>query len=124
MTYQAAVQSGKGRGRRLGFPTLNLVIPDPFPFQFGVYAAWVTVGRKRYLAAVHFGPTPTFNEKVAMLEAHLIGVSLVHTPVRVELEMVERLREVRVFKDPEGLIAQIKRDVAAARRKLNASAGS
>lgn len=37
-TFTAAVTSGLGRGRELDYPTVNLVIPDDFTLDVGVYA--------------------------------------------------------------------------------------
>jgi riboflavin kinase/FMN adenylyltransferase len=63
---------------------------------------------------VNVGPNPTFGEDHAKVEAHLAGC---HDPIYgrpLEVDFLERLRDVRRFASTEELVEQVKKDVAAA----------
>ncbi len=114
---------GEGRGKDLGFPTINMVIPDDMSLDEGVYAGWLVVdGGKPYQSAIHFGPVPTFDKVENTLEAHLIGMNDDSLPPifesEIELDIVEKIREVERFYDVEDLVIQITKDVNKARNML------
>ncbi|MDR5682610.1 MAG: YbaK/EbsC family protein [Armatimonadota bacterium] len=109
---------GKGRGRDLGFPTLNLHIPADLTIEPGIYAARVQIEGRTYEAALHYGPVPAFGEDEPSLEVHLLDTALEATPNRVEVEVVRYLRPVRWFETPQALSAQIAEDVQRSREVL------
>ena len=112
MKYSANVQSGKGRGKGLGFPTYNLVIPNELALAHGIYAAWVWLHGTRYGAAAHFGPVPTFDQAEVTLELYLLDYVDEPGVDALEFELVQFLRPVMTFDTPEALSAQIADDVA------------
>lgn len=107
---------GKGRGKLLGYPTINLEIPARLDLAEGIWAAWVTIAGKRYAAALHFGPIPTFGEQEKSLEVFLLDTTdddLAGTEnASIEVDPVARLRDILSFDSPESLARQIKNDVA------------
>jgi riboflavin kinase/FMN adenylyltransferase len=106
------VVRGDGRGRSLGFPTLNLCLDHELLPPPGVYAVWARTGDRCYPGVFHLGPRPTFDSAVLRAECHLLadpGRSLYGK--RFELIPVKYLRGVRKFKGPEALAAQIRRDI-------------
>lgn len=122
MRYAARVITGQGRGRRIGFPTLNLAIPELFPFTHGIYAGFVWIDGRRYSAAFHFGPIPTFGEATPSLEAHLIDAAIEHVPAEIEFEFVQFIREIKNFSSAAELAAHIARDVEDVRHALRKTA--
>lgn len=114
------VVAGAGRGRTLGFRTLNvgrvaehkLLPPD------GVYAVRVQTPRGPFEGMLNLGPRPTFGEGDRTIEAHLFDaeLDLYGSPVRVDF--VARLRETRRFASAAALQGQLREDEAAARRHL------
>ena len=112
LVFNLPVRTGAGRGRRIGFPTLNFPVPTE-ALAPGVYAGRID-GRA---AVFHLGPRPTFDEPRPALEGHLLG-RLVRTPRRARVELVERIRDIRRFRSPEALTARIRKDVAEAKRIL------
>lgn len=123
MRFRAQTIPGKGRGRELGFPTLNLRIPPDLALAHGIYACWVRVGEATYPGALHYGPVPAFGEDAPSLEVHLLDATLEVRPPEVEVEVVRWLRPVRSFESPGVLAAQMAEDVDQARRVLSEDAG-
>ncbi|NOZ86573.1 MAG: riboflavin biosynthesis protein RibF, partial [Deltaproteobacteria bacterium] len=66
------VKRGAGRGATLGFPTANLFMEPRLLPPLGVYACMALLRDKKWPAAVHLGPAPTFGVPYTV-EAHLIG---------------------------------------------------
>ncbi len=119
------VQPGDRRGRRLGFPTLNLGAPSPrklLPPE-GVYAVRVQTPRGTFGGMLNLGPRPTFGDAHTALEVHCFEMSGELYGVRVRVDLLARLRETQKFADADALRAQLAKDEAAA-RELLARAGS
>ncbi len=118
MRWKSFPTKGKGRGKKLGFPTINLTFPDQFPLENGIYAVWVTIDNHKYRGALHFGPVPTFGEKKRSLEVFLIDdrdFSLdISIKNPVEVETVKKIRDVNNFSSPQALTDRMKKDVAEA----------
>ncbi|MBM3450046.1 MAG: hypothetical protein FJX78_03535 [Armatimonadetes bacterium] len=120
MRVSARVIRGKGRGKWLGYPTLNLTIPAGFPLAHGIYACRVFVGDELHAGALHFGPIPVFDEPALSFEVHLLDMTLADAPAAVDVEIVRYLRAVQSFPSSAALAEQIARDVDATRRALAA----
>lgn len=115
MKFESTHVKGKGRGKPMGFPTINLKIPDGFELEDGIYAAKVKIENKIFIGALHYGPVPTFNESEKSLEVFLLGSSnneLENLNEKIiKVKIVKYLRPVIKFKSKEELIKQIKEDV-------------
>ena len=111
--YTCTVISGHGRGKDLGYPTLNLTIPDEFLYDPGIYAAWIWVEGIAYRGALHYGPIPVFQEDKWSLEVFLLDYEEAVRPIEVQLEMTEYLRPIENFPTLEAMQAQIHQDVRA-----------
>jgi len=119
-SLSGVVQLGDQRGRTIGFPTINLGVPDPRKLlpPTGVYAAMVQTPGGAYPAMVNLGSRPTVSDARQTVEAHLIDFSgdLYGAPVRVDL--AAGLRPIRRFEGLEELTAQLTADREAARTAL------
>lgn len=104
------VVSGKGRGRILGFPTLNLDYGGYFLPKAGVYATRVKIGEVWYPAMTNVGDNPTFQEQTVTLETHAFGYSGVAYEQTVTLEFLAFIRDEIRFDSPEMLIRQMETD--------------
>ena len=114
------VLSGRGLGRRLGFPTLNLSIPEDRVLPpHGVYAAIARVNGATHRAVVNLGIKPTLGGETPTLEAHLIGVSGDFYGLPAAIVFHSFLREERRFESLDALSAQLSRDVTAALERLS-----
>jgi riboflavin kinase/FMN adenylyltransferase len=117
------VVPGQGRGKALGFPTANIKLHHgQIQPPTGVFAARAELPKKQFwLAAVHIGPAPTFNDSTYRIEVHLLdyeGGSLYGQPLTVEL--VKKIRDVKKFATEDELSAAITADCIEARQILTA----
>lgn len=110
---EGPVVEGDGRGRTLGFPTANIVPSDDLVIPgHGVYAAFAD-GQP---AAVNVGIRPTFETGRGLLvEAYLIDFEGDLYGKTLRIAFVARLRGEQRFPGVEDLVAQMHRDVEAAR---------
>ena len=123
------IVSGWGRGRKLGFPTLNLRKPDQILPAEGVYAGLVETAptpeellrkQERIPAVFSLGQARTFGDQhPLLLEAHLlIGRVGDMTGQWMAMDFVQHLRSQHKFNTPEELAAQIGKDCDTARQAL------
>jgi riboflavin kinase/FMN adenylyltransferase len=109
---EGIVVTGEARGGTLGFPTANLdVRPELAVAANGIYAG--AAGEHR--AAVSIGTNPHYGGLERRVEAFLLDFSGDLYGQRLVVELWRRLRDERAFADEDELIAQIGRDVEAAR---------
>lgn len=114
------VVRGEGRGRTLGFPTINIEVPDRRKLlpPDGVYAVRVEWAGGQSGAMMHMGPRPTFGDTRSVLEAHLFATAPDLYGAEVKVSWISRLRDVRTFSGPEALRTQLLVDREAALRTL------
>jgi riboflavin kinase/FMN adenylyltransferase len=109
--YNVAGIVVSGRGRGVG-PEKELLPPG------GIYAAFVDVEGKRYMAALNIGEKPTFADYTFTFEVHLLDFSGDLRGKRLNTEFVEKLRDIIKFDSPERLKTQIAADVEKAKSIL------
>lgn len=110
------VTTGEARGRQLGFPTANLMdIPELLP-PVGVYAGLAVYQGRKYVAAIHLGPNPTFGENLPKLEVHLLDFEGDLYGKTLAIDLLARMRDVRPFATVDALLAQLQVDVTNVRR--------
>jgi riboflavin kinase / FMN adenylyltransferase len=116
MIFHTKQIKGQGRGHTIGFPTINLSVSSDLILDEGIYACWVVIHHKPYRGALHYGSIPTFDELNKTMEVHLIGITDEDVPytedVDIEIDIVERIREIKKFAEPDDLSHQIARDIA------------
>ena len=121
-TVEGEVVHGDQRGRTIGFPTLNIVLPDGSePFQ-GIYAVRVrdAAGPRHWKGAGYFGRRPTFASEKTFLEVYLLGFSGDLYGKTMLVEFIDLIRPDRRFDTIDDLVAQMKLDCAEAERRLAA----
>lgn len=113
------VVRGDGRGRTIGVPTANVEAQSEVLPPHGVYAALVILDGEPVPAVANLGTRPTITPTGApRLEVHLLEFQGDLYDRVLEVLFVARLREERKFQDLDALVAQIRSDIAAARRVL------
>ncbi|HEY2824908.1 MAG TPA: riboflavin biosynthesis protein RibF [Gemmatimonadales bacterium] len=116
------VVHGAGRGRGLGYRTINLAPPERRKLlpPDGIYAVKVEWPGGAAGGMMHQGPRPTFNEAERTLEIHLFDTDLDLYGQSVKVMWVTRLRDVLSFPTPDALRAQLDKDFTAAHAALTA----
>jgi len=123
------VVRGWGRGRKLGFPTLNMQKPKQIIPAEGVYAGSVELAdgeqellqeQRRLPAVFSIGQARTFGDQHPLLiEAHLLLTDVGDmTGKWMAMDFLQRLRSQHKFNTPQELVAQIEMDCEAARQVL------
>jgi riboflavin kinase/FMN adenylyltransferase len=114
------VVHGEQRGRTIGFPTANLATGNELRPAPGVYAVQVGLlgSGEWWGGAANLGVKPTFGGAEITIEAHLLDFTGDLYGQRVRLQFLERLRSEQKYGSVDQLIAQIERDVLAAREAL------
>jgi riboflavin kinase / FMN adenylyltransferase len=115
------VVKGYGRGVELGFPTANLDPEKELLPPAGIYAAFVDVEGKRYMAALNIGGKPTFADYTFTFEVHLLDFSGDLRGKRLNVHFVEKLRDIVKFDSPERLKKQIAADIEKIKKILKTS---
>ena len=120
-SIRGVVVRGDGRGRTLGFPTANLRLEDgdklvPPP---GIYAVHGILRNGAYPGALHIGPRPTFRGSPPTIELHILDFDGDLYGEAVRVDFVRYMREVLPFASRQGLVDQMREDLAEARRILD-----
>ena len=104
-------------GRRIGFPTANILLADGRALpKDGVYASRARiVGGAGYPAVTNIGTNPTVNGAALSVETHLIGYEGDLYGSRLTVEFLKRLRDEIRFDSVEALKRQIALDTERAR---------
>lgn len=105
-SVEGVIERGKGRGKLLGFPTINIVsteIPEA-----GIYASRVSIKGKAYHAAAFVDP------KRGIVEAHILDFN---ADVYGETGTIELCKKIRdsIEASEEELIQAITEDVRIVR---------
>lgn len=101
------VVGGKKDGRKLGFPTANIVLSEPM--EDGIYAGKTKVSSKEYLGAIFVYSANN------LFEIHLLDFSGDLYGQFLEVEVGEKLRDSKKFNNEEDLKKQIAEDVEKVR---------
>jgi riboflavin kinase/FMN adenylyltransferase len=113
------VQNGDARGRELGYPTANLVLGDYQRPRYGIYAVRVTLDDgSEHPGVANLGVRPTFDPPQELLETHLLDYSGDLYGRRMEVALHAFIRPEQKFDSIDALVAEMRRDEAAARKLL------
>lgn len=115
---EGIVVEGERRGRKLGFPTVNLdtkweILPKP-----GVYATYAKLPDGFHESITNIGIRPTFEESKLTVETHIFDFNENLYGKEFRVNFVKRLRDEKRFENVDKLVAQIKHDIAAVREIL------
>ena len=116
------VVGGYHEGRRMGFPTANIVPEDSLKLvpRSGVYAVRAAVdgGESPFGGMMNIGTRPTFDGTDTTLEVNLFGFSGDLYGHTLTVEFVEKLRDERKFPSVKRLMEQLEEDRREAERVL------
>ena len=116
LTYSLEVIHGKKNGRKMGFPTINQMIPDDMtvPKQ-GVYKSRTRIGGTDYPSVTNIGVKPTIDldegeVRRPLMETHIIGFNGELYGEKVRVSLLGYMREERKFDGLQELSEQLEKD--------------
>lgn len=113
------VVHGDARGRKLGYPTANMLI-DPLQLipMSGVYGTLVKVGAKYYKGATFIGTKTTFDSYVPSIETFIIDYDGDLYDQFIDIYFIHRIRNQIKFKTADELVLQMRKDIQEVKKHL------
>jgi len=102
---------GAGISKKLGFPTVNLKIPENRLKPLGVFFGFTNVKGRKFYCLINSGPAPVFRIK-NVFEFHILRENI--NPERqklFEVFFLKFLRPVRKFKNSAQLVKAVSKDI-------------
>ena len=123
------IVSGRGKGKHMGFPTLNMEIPKQIIPGQGVYAGQVRIAdsfenvleaKNNFDAVFSIGQARTFGpEHPLLVEAHLLTDDVPDSKDKwMAMEFIQHIRTQQKFASEQELIDQITMDCKKAKKIL------
>ena len=115
------IVSGKGLGRKMSFPTVNLSIVEDYkliPLR-GVYVVRTMVGGKLVFGMMNIGYRPTVGGQGQTIEIHLLDFDGDLYGSKMQIEILSRLRDEQKFESMDELGSQLKKDETNTRNYLS-----
>ena len=107
-------------GRKIGYPTANLFIPENYKLipSDGVYAIFVYLGFERFHGMLNIGWRPTIKGKKKTIEAHFFDFNNDIYGRHLRVELVAIIRKEIEFNQLDDLKAQLDKDSRATKKLL------
>ena len=116
---EGTIEKGAGRGRTIGFPTINLKTDFPLIPKRGVYISEVDIDGKKRPAVTNIGFNPTFDGQAQTIETYILDFSGDLYNQEIALYFLERVRDEAKFGSVDELREKIWKDVETARNYFN-----
>ncbi|TDQ32501.1 bifunctional riboflavin kinase/FAD synthetase [Zeaxanthinibacter enoshimensis] len=106
------VKKGKGLGRELDFPTANLHIPETYKLipKNGVYVVKSILGEETIYGMMNIGFNPTVDGTSKTIEIHFFDFEEDLYEKRLQVEILDRIRDEHKFKSLADLKKQLAED--------------
>ena len=109
------VIKGSQRGRKIGFPTCNILLKKYIIPKFGVYAVNVKINNISKKGIANVGYRPTFNGKKLLLEVNIFGIKKNLYNKKINVVFNKFIRPEKKFNNIIELKNQIKKDIKQAK---------
>lgn len=115
------VVEGNSVGKKIGFPTANIIVEKTYKLipGDGVYAVLVNVDGETHGGMANIGNQPTFDNRPHAFEVNIFGFDKNIYNKDITIEFVSRIRSEMKFDSVDSLITQLNRDKSAALNILN-----
>ncbi|MDA3953171.1 MAG: bifunctional riboflavin kinase/FAD synthetase [Bacteroidales bacterium] len=108
------VIEGNQIGRKIGFPTANIKIPEPYKQvpKDGVYAVQVKLGEDSYYGMLNIGSRPTVEPTIITknIEVHILNFDQKIYNQTITVSFHKRIRDEKRFNGLEELTQQLEKD--------------
>lgn len=117
-SFTARVLAGDGRGRTIGFPTINQRYPiELAQIKFGVYTTDVEIDGRCYRGITNIGTRPTFPVDYIVSETFIQDFSADVYGKMVKIIPRKFLRAEKKFNSAEELVLQITKDIRTTKKE-------
>lgn len=106
------VIKGNQLGRTIGFPTANIEIPEDYKLipKNGVYIVTANVNKQTVFGMMNIGVKPTLGENKLSIEVHLLNFNNDIYNQKIQVNILERVRDEQKFDSFEALKLQLETD--------------
>jgi len=106
------IVKGKGLGMQIGFPTANLFIKETYKLipKQGVYIVQSNIENKVVYGMMNIGTNPTIGENTESIEIHFFDFNKDLYNKKIQIEILDRMRDEQKFDSLEDLITQLNKD--------------
>lgn len=102
------VIKGHNRGKKLGFPTINIPLVENI--EEGIYVSHITIAGTQYNALTFIGSAKTFGETETFAETYVFDFDKDVYGETVTVSLLKKLRDNVKFDSAEALITQMEED--------------
>ena len=107
--FSGIVIHGSKLGRKIGFPTANILLQDQnklLPAD-GVYAVSINVSKENYFGMLNIGLRPTLESKGRQVEVHIFDFVKNIYNKKISVTIIRFIRDEKIFQDLESLKSQL-----------------
>lgn len=117
-TLTGTVVKGRGLGRDFGFPTANLHIEEEYKLipGNGVYVVRAEIDKKLFFGMMSIGTNPTVGGEDKTIETYFLSLDRDLYGMKLQIEMLTRIRDEKKFDSVENLKLAMKQDLAFSER--------
>jgi len=116
-SFEGSQIKGRGIGRKLGMPTINLKVNPEKLLPLGVFLVVVEAKGRFFPAIANIGTRPTFFKHGGVVpEIYILGFHGKWKSGEVKVYLLEHVRKERKFKSVNELKRQLNKDLKKARR--------
>jgi len=103
---------GKGLGKKINFPTANLFIKETYKLipKQGVYIVQSKIDNNIVYGMMNIGTNPTIGENAESIEVHFFNFNKDLYNQKIQVEILDRIRDEQKFNTLEELKTQLKKD--------------
>ncbi len=102
------VTTGNKRGKKLGFPTLNVALQTQLPE--GIYISQTVIQQKQYNSLTFIGAAKTFNETLYQSETYVLNFDQNVYGEEITITLLKKIRDNQKFTTEQVLIEQMEED--------------
>jgi len=115
--FDGMPEKGRGFGRKMGVPTVNLKVLGGKLLPAGVYTAILGVGSEIWPSVINIGVRPTFfSEGETVPEANILGFSGKWPNEKTGVYLCSTIRKEKRFSNINALKEQIDKDITRAKK--------
>lgn len=115
LNYTGEVVRGKKLGRKLDFPTANIIIGDNLCLKNGVYITRTNYNGTSYCSISNVGHNPTFNCANRIIETHILDFNEDIYDKSINVQFLNFMRGEIKFNTIEDLKSRVLKDINTAR---------